>query len=312
MQLLAGLPLLALIVVVFSGVLIAIVLLDRSRGATQPGSRLENYMNAASSSELSLDGLRTQRSVSRSAPERLLALVSAAAPEKLRSAVAKDLEQAQVKMNPDVFIGIRALLLFGAPVLGLLWVLALPQKTVVHWVMVGMFALMAPRLPSIWLTRRVKDNQRAIDRALPYALDLMVACLEGGLSLEATLDKIATETDTLLSEEIRRSMAEIALGRPTAEALRDLAARTGVADLKRLTEAVLQADRMGVSVAEAMRTLADESRTKRRQQAEMQAQKAPIKMVPIIALTTLPAIGAIVLTPSFISLARLASMFAHK
>ena len=75
-------------------------------------------------------------------------------------------------------------------------------------------------------------------------------------------------------------------------ALRDLGTRTGVADLKRLTESVLQAERMGISIAEAMRTLADESRIRRRQRAEEEAQKAPVKMVPVMVLTTLPAIGA--------------------
>jgi tight adherence protein C len=175
-----------------------------------------------------------------------------------------------------------------------------------------MFVLLAPRLPGIWLQRRVKTNTRAIERALPYALDLMVACLEGGLSLEATLDKVASDNDSLLSEEIRRTLAEITLGRSSSDALRDLGSRTGVADLKRLTESVLQAERMGISIAEAMRTLADESRIRRRQRAEEEAQKAPIKMVPIMVLTTLPAIGAVVLTPSIISLSRALSAFTHK
>jgi tight adherence protein C len=158
----------------------------------------------------------------------------------------------------------------------------------------------------------MKTNMRAIQRALPYALDLMVACLEAGLSLEATLDKVASDNETLLSEEIRRTLAEIAIGRPSAEALRDLGTRSGVSDLKRLTETVLQADRMGISIADAMRTMADDSRTRRRQRAEEEAQKAPIKMLPIIVCCTLPAIGAIALTPAFISLGRAVAVFAHK
>jgi len=215
-------------------------------------------------------------------------------------------------MSPTVFLGIRGVLLIGAPLLGLLWIFSLPQKGPLQWAALGMFVLLAPRLPGIWLQRRVKTNTRAIERALPYALDLMVACLEGGLSLEATLDKVASDNNSLLSEEIQRTLAEITLGRSSTDALRDLGTRTGVADLKRLTESVLQAERMGISIAEAMRTLADESRIRRRQRAEEEAQKAPVKMVPVMVLTTLPAIGAVVLTPSIISLSRALSVFVHK
>src|SRR5260370_7469404 len=111
-------------------------------------------------------------------------------------------------------------------------------------------------MPAMWLKRRIKTNERAILHALPYSLDLLVACLEGGMSLEAALDKVASESDSLLSEEIRRTLAEIALGRPSADALRDLGGRTGVADLKRLTETALQAERMAVSIPQPMRTLA--------------------------------------------------------
>src|SRR5207247_7328684 len=135
-----------------------------------------------------------------------------------------------------------------------------------------------------------------IEHAIPHALDLMVAWLEGGLGLEASLDKVSGDSDTLLAEEIRVTMAEIALGRSSADALRDLGERTGAPDLKRLTETVVQAERMGVSIAESMRTLAEEARARRRQHAEVQARKAPIKMLPVLVLCTLPAIGAIFLT----------------
>jgi tight adherence protein C len=215
-------------------------------------------------------------------------------------------------MSPNVFLGIRAVLLFGVPLVGLLWVLASPQKGFLQWGVLGFAVLLAPRLPSRWLRGRIRANRQAIDHALPYALDLMVACLEAGLSLEATLDRVVADSDTLLSQEIRRTLAEIALGRPSNEALKDLGERTGAPDLKRLTESVNQADRMGVSIAEAMRSLADESRIRRRQSAEEQARKAPIKMLPVLVLCTLPAMGAILMTPAVISLTKAISIFTHK
>src|SRR6266568_4745647 len=312
MHLLQSVPLPLLIGVVFCGVLGAMLLLDRPGRTTRSGERLDKYVNNPSSSEVTINGRTSGEGSQTTGLERVLGYAAVAAPKKLRATAATDLTKARVHMSPNVFLGIRGVLLIGAPLLGLLWILALPQKGPLQWGALGMFVLLAPRLPSIWLQRRVKANTRAIEHALPYALDLMVACLEGGLSLEATLDKVASDSDSLLSEEIRRTLAEIALGRPSAEALRDLGTRTGAADLKRLTESVVQAERMGVSIADAMRTLADDSRTRRRNKAEEEARKAPVKMLPVLVICTLPAMGAVLMTPSIISLSRALSVFVHK
>src|SRR6185369_1029655 len=123
---------------------------------------------------------------------------------------------------------------------------------------------------------------------------------------------VAGDNDSLLAVEIRRTLAEIALGRPTIEALRDLGDRTGAPDLKRLTETIGQADRMGVSIAEAMRTLAEDARARRRQHAEEQARKAPIRMLPVLVLCTLPAIAAIFLTPAMISIGRAVTVVVRR
>jgi tight adherence protein C len=311
MDLIQNVPLLVLVGVVFCGVLAAILLVDRPGRGSPSGTRLDQYVNHSSSSEVAIDNLTSEGSSQKFGLERLLGFAAATTPKKLRVTAATDVSRARVKMSPNMFLAIRGLLLIGAPLLGALWILSVSQRGPLQWAMLGMFVLCVPRLPNIWLQRRIKSNMKAIERALPYALDLMVACLEGGLSLEATLDKASSENDSLLSQEIRRTLAEITLGRPSTDALRELGTRTGVADLKRLTESLLQAERMGISIAEAMRTLADESRTRRRQRAEEQAQKAPVKMVPVMVATTLPAIGAIVLTPSMISLSRALSSFVH-
>lgn len=298
--------------VIFAVVLGAFLLFERRTTTSRSASRVSEYTGIASSSEVTVETLASRRRGQESVLERLLAHAAVTAPRRLRSTAAADLARAGVKMSPNVFLGIRGVLLIGLPALGLVWVLLSPQRGPFQWGVLAILVLLAPRLPSRWLRGRVKSNRRAIERALPYALDLMVACLEAGLSLEATLDRVASESDTLLSQEIRRSLAEIALGRPSGEALRDLGERTGSADLKRLTESVTQAERMGISIAEAMRTLAEESRIRRRQSAETQARKAPIKMLPVLVLCTLPALGAILMTPALISLGRAVTMFTHK
>jgi tight adherence protein C len=311
MPLLMGLPLLVVIGVVFAVVLVAVLLFESRIQGSQTATRVSGYTSLADSSEVSVETLASRQRGQQSVVERLLGYAAVTAPRQLRSSAAADLAKARVSMSPNVFLGIRGVLLLGLPLLGLLWVLASPQRGPLQWGILGMLVLLAPRLPSRWLRGRIKANRRAIEHALPYTLDLMVACLEAGLSLEATLDRVAADSDTLLSQEIRRSLAEIALGRPSSEALRDLGDRTGAPDLRRLTESVTQAERMGVSIAEAMRTLAEESRIRRRLSAEEQARKAPIKMLPVLVLCTLPAMGAILMTPAIISLGRAVAIFHH-
>jgi tight adherence protein C len=309
---LIGPPLFLVIGVIFAGVLAsALFLLGRGQDS-QPAARVSEYSAASDPDDVSGETLASRKRGRTSWLERTLAYAAVTAPRRLRATTAADLATARVTMSPDVFLGIRGLLLVGLPLVGLVWVLASPERGIFQWGILVILVLLAPRLPSRWLRGRMKKNRRAIERALPYALDLMVACLEAGLSLEATLDRVAAENDTLLSQEIRRTLAEIALGRPSSEALRDLGIRTGSPDLKRLTDSVTQAERMGVSIAEVMRTLAEESRVRRRQLAEEQARKAPIKMLPVLVACTLPAIGAIVMMPALISFGRVVSMFTHK
>jgi tight adherence protein C len=308
-----GLPLVLLVCAVFVGVLLVVVfLLDRPSGGSRTGARLGDYIKLSSSPELSVETIGSGRQDESSVVQRLLAYAAITAPRKLRATASTDLARAHVRMSATRFLGIRGVLLVGAVLVAGLFILFSPQKSIVQWGIVGAGVLLAGRLPGIWLKRRIKANNRAIERALPYALDLLVACLEGGLSLEAALDKVASEGDSLLSQEIRRTLAEIALGRPNTEALRDLGERTGQPDLKRLTDTVVQADRMGISIAEAMRTLAEESRSRRRQRAEEEARKAPVKMLPILVLCTLPAVGAILMTPPIITLARVVTSFGHR
>ena len=159
-------------------------------------------------------------------------------------------------------------------------------------------------MPSMWLKRRIRARQKSIDRRLPYALDLLVACLEGGLSLDASLAKVAEQGEGPLTQEVRRTLQEMALGRPSEDAMRALGDRTGAPDLKRLTDNVVQAERMGVSIADAMRQLARDSRVRRRQKAEEMARKAPIKMVPVLIFCVLPALGIVVMVPAVILLVR--------
>jgi tight adherence protein C len=235
----------------------------------------------------------------------LLELAARTAPDRVRKSAAAELGMAGSSMSPSVFLGLRGLAMFGIPLLAALYVLSAEgQPTLTHWLVLGMAILWGRRLPTFMLKRRIKARQKLIDRRLPYALDLLVACLEGGLSLDAALAKVAEQGDGPLTFEIRRTLQEMALGRPAEDAMRSLGDRTGAPDLKRLTDNVVQAERMGVSIADALRQLARDSRVRRRQRAEEMARKAPIKMVPVLIFCVLPALGIVVMVPAVILLVR--------
>jgi tight adherence protein C len=235
---------------------------------------------------------------------RLVEFAARAAPSRARQTVTADLAMAGSRMNPTMFLGLRTLLMFGLPALAVLFVLSRGTLDPTNGLVLALALLWGRRLPSMWLRRRIRSRQRAIDRNLPYSLDLMVACLEGGLSLDASLAKVVEQTDGPLAIEIRRTLQEMVLGRPTADAIRDLGDRTGAPGLKRLTEDIVQSDRMGISIVESLRTLAREARVLRRQQAEELARKAPIKMVPVLIFCVLPALGIVTTAPAAILLMR--------
>jgi tight adherence protein C len=236
--------------------------------------------------------------------QRLIEFAARAAPSRARRTVAADLQMAGSRMNPTMFLGLRTIIMFGLPAVGVLYVLTSGGLSTTDFVVMGLAIIWGRRLPTMWLKRRIRTRQRAIDRALPYSLDLMVACLEGGLSLDASLAKVVEQTDGPLAVEIRRTLQEMALGRPAADAVRDLGERAGAPGLKRLTEDIVQSDRMGISIAESLRNLARDARIMRRQAAEELARKAPIKMVPVLIFCVLPALGIVTTAPAAILLMR--------
>jgi tight adherence protein C len=235
---------------------------------------------------------------------RLIEFAARAAPSRMHRSVVSDLQMAGSTMSPTAFLGIRTLVMFGVPAAAVLYVLGKGSIQLADWLLLGLAVVWGRQVPTLWLKRRIRARQRAIDRRLPYTLDLMVACLEGGLSIDAALAKVVEQSSGPLAMEIRKTLQELALGRPAAEAIRVLGERTGAPGLKRLTEDIVQADRMGISIAESLRQLARDSRIQRRQQAEELARRAPIKMVPVLIFCVLPALGIVTTAPAAILLFR--------
>ena len=162
-------------------------------------------------------------------------------------------------------------------------------------------------IPDFWLTWRVRRRQHRIRLSLADALDLLVVCVEAGLGLDQAILKVSQELRTThpeLCDELQLVNLEMRVGKVRIEALRELANRTGVDDIKALVAMLIQTDRFGTSLAQSLRVHSDTMRTKRRQRAEEQAAKAPVKMVPPLVFFIFPALFVVILGPAVISMAR--------
>jgi tight adherence protein C len=179
-----------------------------------------------------------------------------------------------------------------------------PQVTVMATLY---FAVVGYIAPPFFVRSRKKARQKDIQKALPDALDLLVVCVEAGLGLNQGLLRVSQEighVSTLTASELSLVNAEIRAGIPREEALRNLADRTGVEDLRSLVTVLIQTDRFGTSVARALRIHSETMRTKRRQRAEEAAAKTTIKLVFPLAFCIFPAMFVVVLGPALIMIAR--------
>jgi len=174
-----------------------------------------------------------------------------------------------------------------------------PRNILILWgVMVGL-GIYGPR---IWLLGRIKKRQKAIWRALPDAFDLITASVEAGLGIDASFARIIEKVEGPFAVELTRTMREITMGRSRRDAFQDMANRTGVEELRSLVNAIIQAEQMGISIGTVIRVQTGVMRTKRRQKAEEQAFKAPIKMVFPLVLFIFPAILIVIGGPAIIQM----------
>ena len=174
-------------------------------------------------------------------------------------------------------------------------------------VLVLIAAMIGFQLPTLWLYRQTVIRQQEIQNGLPDFLDLLIVCLEAGSALDQALVKSTDELELAypaLAEEFRILITETRAGKPRLEAFRNLASRTGVEDVRALVAMLVQTDRFGTSVTQALRTHADEARSKRRQRAEERAAKLGVKMVFPLVFMLFPAFFVVTLGPAVIQFVR--------
>ncbi len=160
-------------------------------------------------------------------------------------------------------------------------------------------------LPRFLLKKKLAERQRRIRLGLPDALDLTVICVEAGLSLDQAMMRVGQDLSHAhpeLSGEFHLFDLETRAGKPRVEALRNLAERTGVDDIRSLVGTLIQTDRFGTSVAQALRVHSDSLRTERRQRAEEQAAKTTVKMIIPLVLFVMPSLIFVTVGPAVIQL----------
>jgi len=211
---------------------------------------------------------------------------------------------------PVIFWGVKSFLAILLPACLLLvrtthLKLMTPSTTLM---MCTLLALIGFYLPNLWLNVRIDRRKEKILEGLPDALDLLVVCVEAGMGLDAAINRVAEEiqlSHTVLSDELKFLNLELRAGKLRRDAWRSLARRIDLEDVNSLATLLIQADRFGTSIAQALRVYSDALRTKRYQRAEEIAAKLPVKLMVPLILFIFPALFVTILGPAAIRVWRI-------
>lgn len=153
-------------------------------------------------------------------------------------------------------------------------------------------------LPDLWVRQEIKKRQHEIQQYLADAIDILAISVEAGQGFDGALSTLSARKHNALTSEFDRFRLEVQAGKGRREAFRDLALRTGVEDLSQFVAAMIQADQLGIGIAQVLRSQSEELRIKRRQRAEEQARKAPIKMLFPLIFLMFPSLFIVILGPA--------------
>lgn len=208
------------------------------------------------------------------------------------------------KIAPKELLVIKYLTSAGAAVL--LWTLGGTfAKSIFQSALMGAAGLgLGWILPEYIINRKGLSRKQEIEKSLPDVLDLLTVSVEAGLGFDGAMMKVVEKTKGVLSEEFRSALQEIKMGKPRAEALRDMSVRTGADDLSTFTGSIILAEQLGISIGNILRLQSEQIRQKRRQRAEEMAMKAPVKILIPLVLFIFPAIFVVLLGPAVIQIVK--------
>lgn len=208
-----------------------------------------------------------------------------------------------------IFIGLKLVLAAVGIVLvslvpAAMWGFPSQQKLLAYYMMAACVGYL---LPMVWLRLAVQSRQDKLQKAVPDALDLLVTCVEAGLGLDIAIAKVSndiSDSHPVLGDELTQLSLELRTGLAREDALRRLATRTGLEDVRTLVAVLVQTDRFGTSVAQALRVHADSMRVKRQMRAEAMAAKLPVKMLFPLIFFILPSLFVVMLGPGVVRIMR--------
>jgi tight adherence protein C len=233
--------------------------------------------------------------------EGLAHAVSSILPASVLSDIQKQLELAghPIRLNTYVTFWVAT---FATMVgLGLVIFVALPADLLLQKIgMMFIFVIIGWFFPRMWLKGKVKARQKLVIKALPDALDLITTCVEAGLGLDAALARVAEKSEGPFAVELTHMLRDVAMGKLRKDALSELGDRIGVEELTNFLNSIIQAEQLGVGIAQVLRVQSDQMRMRRRQRAEKTAHEAPIKMIFPLVLFIFPAFLMVILGPAMI------------
>ena len=202
------------------------------------------------------------------------------------------------------WIGVK--ILVGIATGGIIFVIfGLLASALVAGVLVGVVGIgIGYLLPEFWLGSRIKARQKLILQAIPDTLDLLTISVRAGLGFDAALAKVVEKLPGPLSDEFRRALAEVRVGKSRREALRDMVPRTNVQPLSNFIGAIIQAETLGVSISKVLQVQSEQLRIERRQRAEEMAARAPIKMLFPLVGCIFPSLFIVILGPAIIAIVK--------
>ena len=206
------------------------------------------------------------------------------------------------RWNPDRILAVKGLGLVVLAALGMLIGSASPLRLIVFAAVGGAAGFF---LPDLLLYNAGQKRQTQIRAELPDAMDMLTICVEAGLGFDAALAQVARNSSGPLAAELARALQEMQIGKSRTEALRSMAGRTTAPELRAFASALVQAGELGISVASVLREQAKEMRLRRRQWAEEQAQKVPVKILFPLLFCLFPALFVVIMGPAAITISHL-------
>lgn len=308
---------LLLLFIVIAGAIALVVLgLRESRGGDTLSRRLAEYAERGeitSLEEIELSQPLMERVVYPLA-QRFGEIAQRFTPQNAITETRRQLDMAAAPrwLEPTVFLASR--LIFGLGLGALMFfVFSLSPTTspfaLTSMLIIGGSIFIGFFLPNMLLNRNVRRRQTSVTKAMPDAMDLLTICVEAGLGFDAAMRKVVEKWDNDLARAFARVLQEIQLGKLRREALRDMSDRLGVDEINTFVAAVIQSEQLGVSMARVLRVQSDAMRIKRRQRAEENAQRAPVKMLMPMAFLIFPTIMIILLGPAILQIMRSGAFF---